>query len=212
MDDEMKPLDERNAPEADALNEQDTPTEPLPVVRHRGPAPNRGARRAEVPPLPPTSSRWPPRGANGNPPEWPGPSAGRLAILERALQAARERQLSLGCGTVAAIMLLGAFVLAALGGGFAGFGNMPLVPRPGIQAAPRPTVTPLPTPTVTPFPTATPSPIPTVTPSPSPTQPPSPTVEPSPTPASSPTPGASPTGTPSPTEVPPQATPSEPGD
>jgi hypothetical protein len=205
MDDELRPMDEWSAPD-----ESDEPTQPLPVIRPGRRMPQPDTRHAEMPPLPPPAARWPPDEPSGDPalnPEWPGAHGRRFAGgIERALLAARDRQLSLGCGAVAAIVLLGALVLAALGGNFAGLGGAPFVPHPNIQAAPRPTATNLPTPAATPRPTPTPSPLPTATPLPSPTATPesSPTPQPSPSPSPipSPTPLPSPTTAPSPTPAP----------
>ncbi|MFI5274289.1 MAG: hypothetical protein ACHQ4H_14745 [Ktedonobacterales bacterium] len=212
----------------------DEPTEPMrPVRPGEQPHPHfvsGGGFRAPddrggpMPPLPPASPVWSPRGMSGQP-EWPAARpiqrTPRLGAVARALEAARERQLSLGCGALAAIVLLGALVLAALTGSFAGFGNGgPFLPRPAIQAAPgntsmplptptytatptpSPTPSPTPLPTATPRPTATPAPLPTATPSPAvtPTLPPSPTPRPSPTPTALPGPG--PTAPPGPTVAP----------
>lgn len=200
MDGGMRPTDDWSAP-----GESDEPTQPLPVIHPtnaRTPRPD--ARRAEMPPLPPASPRWPPGGPGASDPvsqqEWPRARSQRFSGIERALQAARDRQLSLGCGAIAAIVLLIALVFAALGGNFAGLGGAPFVPHPNIQAAPRPTATKLPTPTATPRPTPTPSPLPTATPSPIPTATPAPSQ--SPTPIASPTPVPSPTAVPSPTPPP----------
>ncbi|HEX6800638.1 MAG TPA: hypothetical protein VF116_23195 [Ktedonobacterales bacterium] len=208
MDDGMRPRDDWSAPDA-----SDEPTQPLPVIRPGGarmPQPN--GRRAEMPPLPPAAPRWPPGGPGADDPtpyqEWPGERSQRFSGIERALQAARDRQLSLGCGAITAIVLLVALVLAALGGNFAALGGSPFVPHPNIQAAPRATATNLPTPTASPRPTPTPSPLPTATPSPIPTATPAPSSSPSPspTPISSPTPVPSPTPAPSPSP-PPQSSP-----
>src|SRR5262249_51594210 len=131
-------------------------------------------------------------------PEWPlpprrprptPPPEGFLAFLE-------QRQLSLGCGVLAAMLLLSAGLLAAVTGGFVPFGpfgNGGAVPTHGVEAKPLPTATSSPTatatqpptPTATLSPTTTPLPLPTTTatpaatpeiiPTPLPVQPPTPT-------------------------------------
>ncbi len=154
---------------------------------------------------------WPAQ-SSGNRPEWPlrTASAGAaVSPLHRLLDAAHERQFSLGCGTLATLVLLVAALLAAFSNGWLPF-NADLHQRqPSIQAnpaketAPIPTVTPQPSPTATPVPTNTPvptdtpvpteSPVPTQTPIPAPTATPQPTANPLPTqgPLATPTPAQS---------------------
>lgn len=199
MDDGMCPMDDWSA-----LDAPDEPTQPLPAVRPGRQAPSPNVRQARMPQLPPVAPRWPPRAPESGS-EWPAARGRRFTRIERALQAARDRQLSLGCGAVAALVLLGALVLAALSGTFASLGDVPFAPHHNtIQAAPRPSATPLPTPTATPAPTPTPSPLPTATPPPIPmaTPAPAPTIQPSPSPSPSPTAAPSPTPQSSPSATP----------
>jgi hypothetical protein len=141
-------------------------------------------------------------------PEWPlrNESAAVATPLRRLLDAAHERQFSLGCGAVAALVLIVAAILAAFTNGWLPGNASPVAPQPSIQAnpaqstAPIPTITPRPTPTATPVPTDTP--IPTDTPVPTDT--PLPTESPIPTQTAIPSPTAAPlpTETPAPTEEP----------
>lgn len=153
------------------------PTEPQPVVR----------------------PQQRPHDATGHAPLWPAvrPSARRLA------EAAHRRQFGLGFGVVAAVLILGAALVAALSGALPfGPGSQP--GYPSIQAGPGATPTPSPTatvlPTATPRPTPTPTTIPTATPNPTPTPLPTPTANPTPTVA--PTPTQAPVPTPTPTQAP----------
>lgn len=200
MDDGMRPLDDPAQ-----RDDSDEPTQPLPVIRPNGHTPLPGAWHAEMPPLPPSAPRWPLREPGYDPMPRPpdrGERPRRFAGIERALQAAHDRQLSLGCGALAAIVLLGALVLAALGGNFAGLAGAPFVPHPNIQAAPLPPATALPTPTATPRPTPTPSPLPSPTATPAPAPIPIPTATPAPSPSPSPSPTSSPLPNPSPSPSP----------
>jgi hypothetical protein len=145
---------------------------------------------------------WPPH-ASGQHPEWPLRAAAASTAaspLHRLLDAARERQFSLGCGAVAALVLIVAALLAAFTNGWLPSSAGPIGPQPSSQAnpiqstTPTPAITPRPSPTATPVPTDTP--IPTETPAPNVT--PFPTESPIPTQ----TPVPSPTATPLPTETP----------
>lgn len=158
---------------------------------------------------------WPAQ-SSGNRPEWPLRTVATDAAvspLHRLLDAAHERQFNLGCGTLAALVLLVAALVAAFSNGWLPTNAGPRDSQPGIQAspaqstAPIPTVTPRPSPTATPIPTDTPvptdtpipteSPVPTQTPIPAPTETPQPTKAPQPTATPPPTQGPLATPTPS---------------
>ncbi|MGZ3677060.1 MAG: hypothetical protein ACXWQR_00650, partial [Ktedonobacterales bacterium] len=97
---------------------------------------------------------WPAQ-PSGPHPAWPlrNESAASASPLHRLLDAAGERQFNLGCGAVAALVLIVAVILAAFTNGWLPSNAGPVEPQPGIQANPaQPTV-----------------PIPTITPRPSPT-------------------------------------------
>ncbi|HEX8037435.1 MAG TPA: hypothetical protein VF510_26500 [Ktedonobacterales bacterium] len=165
--------------------------------------PTQPQRRVEV------HRDWPAQ-PSGPHPEWPlrSESGASGSPLHRLLDAAHERQFNLGCGAVAALVLIVAAILAAFTNGWLPGNASPVEPQPSIQAnpaqstAPIPTITPRPTPTATPVPTDTP--IPTDTPVPTDT--PLPTESPIPTqtsiPLPSPTAAPLPTETPAPTEEP----------
>lgn len=164
------------------------------------------------------SREWPAR-PSGNHLEWPLRTTTNEAAaspLQRFLDAAHERQFTLGCGTLAALVLIVAAFLAAFSNGWLSTNAGPLVPQPSIQAnpvqftTPIPTITPRPSPTATLVPTDTP--IPTVTPAPTATPFPTDTPIPTQTPISVPTaspPPATPTQGPiaTPTIPQPAATP-----
>lgn len=150
---------------------------------------------------------WPPRSSSPHP-EWPlrdATASAAASPLHRLIDAAHERQFTLGCGTVAALVLIVAALLAAITNGWLLSSAGPIERQPNIQAnpaqstTPMPTITPLPSPTVTPVPTDTP--FPTVTPFP--TETPVPTATPLPT--ETPAPTQEPTVTPTPPQ--PSATP-----
>ena len=127
-----------------------------------------------------------------SPPEWPRPA--RPAVGERLLRRAESGQFSVGCGSAALFLLIGAFLLAALTTGIPFFGGSNPSPN-GVQANPLATATTMPTATATHVPTATPTLAPTVTATAAPTQAPTITPAPSVTPApdTTPSPAATPT-------------------
>ena len=155
---------------------------------------------------------WPAQ-PSGVHPVWPlldGAAGETVSPVRRLLDAAGERQFNLGCGTLAALVLIVAALLAAVTNGWLPINAGPLDPQPASQAnpappaPPTPTITPHPSPTATPAPTDTPFPtaIPTDTPvptaSPIPTQTPEPTPTATPVPTATPSPTAEPTATPAP--------------
>lgn len=151
---------------------------------------------------------WPSQ-PSGPRPEWPLRAAtARTATspLHRLLDAAHERQFNLGCGAVAALVLIVAAFVAAFTNGWLPSNAGPIGPQPGIQANPAqsslpiPTITPRPSPTATPVPTDTP--IPTETPAPTTTPVPTESPIPTQTPIPSPTATPLPTDTPAPTQEP----------
>lgn len=157
-----------------------------------------------------THRDWPAQSSD-NRPEWPLRAVATDAAaspLHRLLDAAHERQFNLGCGTLAALVLLVAALVAAFSNGWLPTNAGPRDSQPGIQAspaqstAPIPTVTPSPSPTATPIPTDTPvptdTPIPTESPLPTQTSIPSPTETQHPTATTPPTLG--PLATPPPSQ------------
>ena len=142
-------------------------------------------------------------------PLWPTPAqqeAGHSSV-RRWLDRARERQLSVGCGALAALLLLGVCALGAMMNGLPFFGGG-VSPTQGVQANPAKPATPLPTSTATRTPTATPTSIPTATSAPTLTATPTTSPAPAPAPTATPLPGPSPTASPAPTATPdPTATP-----
>ncbi len=153
---------------------------------------------------------WPAQSSDSRP-EWPVGTASKGAAvspLHRLLDAAHERQFSLGCGTLAALVLIVAALLAAFSNGWLPSNAGPHQSQPSIRAnpaestAPMPTVTPRPSPTATPVPTDTPvpteTPIPTDTPVP--TESPVPTQTPIPAPTATPLPTQGPVATPTPSQ------------
>lgn len=153
------------------------PTEPQPVVRPR---------------------QWVPAGyPPGAAPHWPAPRPRRSA--RQLAEAARRRQVGLGFGTLAAILILGAAVFAVFAGALP-FGRSDQPTYPSIQAGPG--ATPTPTATASPQPTATPRPTPTSTAAPAPTAYPTPTPLPTATPQPTPTNVSTPPPTPTPTPAP----------
>ena len=153
--------------------------------------------------------------SSGTHPEWPLRTAATGAAaspLRRLLDAAHERQFSLGCGTLAALVLIVAALLAAFSNGRLPINAGPRDTQPSIQAnptqstSPMPSVTPRPSPTATPVPTDTPiptdTPVPTATPvpteSPVPTQTPNPLPTETPLPTAAPSPAQGPLATPAP--------------
>jgi hypothetical protein len=121
-----------------------------------------------------------------SPPEWPGPA--RPAVGERLLRRAESGQFSVGCGSTALLLLIGAFLLAALTTGIPFFGGNSS-PN-GVQANPLATATTMPTATATHVPTPTPTLAPTATAVPTIAPVPSATPAPdmTPWPAATPTP------------------------
>ena len=108
---------------------------------------------------------------------------------------------------IAALIIAGLVVLAALGAAFfmKGCGAEPEAAEPSPEAsaavaAAEPTPAPASTPVPTPEPTPAPTPLPTPEPTPEPT--PAPTPEPTPAPTPVPTPAPTPVPTPAPTPVP----------
>ncbi len=193
----------RSGREQDEWIWPDTPQEraqPQPPAEYDVPAWMDAPTDPGIPVLPKIAGR------STSAPRWPGP--GRRSVAERLLRRAEENQFSMGCGTLAVVLLLAAVAVAAMTTGlpFIGNGSSPN----GVQANPLATATTMPTatmttaPTATTVPTATPTLAPTVTSEPTTTSEPSvtPSVAPTPTESPSPAPTSSPQATPSPTAQP----------
>jgi hypothetical protein len=150
----------------------------------------------------PVVPRMPRRAASA--PQWPGPREAAGQFLRHA----EDRQLSLGFGALAVLIILAAGVLAVMTRGLPFFGGNGSSPN-GVQANPLVTATAMPTATATSVPTLTPTRVPTATSAPTqaPTVTSVPTITPSPAATPSPPPATpSPTATTPPTP-PPSATP-----